>query len=256
MARSNICDTWLWAQAPCQPELRKRQTLNPSSPLTSTHTPLLQKSAPNVTLKLEISPKPQLEWAGNTFWADSSSLGSYSTIPESVDGNCRENKPSAQRTENMRSPKGLQDPRLLEKFRGYLWDLYCGDPWRGSSGQWTQPSQPCLSQTGAAPQARAAPAPSAPSHGCTWTTDGGKETTPSLVSSYTCPFLAPGIATHFFSAKTSWVYEFILQLRQLLGKEGRDRRKKHHLPASLLYTSWCENTSLWIRKKGLTWKKQ
>lgn len=45
------------------------------------------------------------------------SLGSHSTIPGSVDGNCRENKPSAQRTENVRSPKGLQDPRLVREIQ-------------------------------------------------------------------------------------------------------------------------------------------
>lgn len=51
------------------------------------------------------------------------------------------------------------------------------------------------------------------------------------------------------STKEEKVYEFILQLSQLLEKEGRNRRKEHHLPASVLYTPWCENTSLWIRKK-------
>lgn len=95
-------------------------------------------------------------------------------------------------------------PGWLEKFRRYLWDLYCADPWKGFSGQWTQPSQPCLSQTGAAPRAPAAPSPSAPSHGCTWTTDSeGKQTTPSIVSSYTCSFLAPGIS---FSAVTLFFF--------------------------------------------------
>lgn len=96
-------------------------------------------------------------------------------------------------------------PGWLEKFRRYLWDLYCDDPWKGFSGQWTQPSPPCLSRTGAVPRALAAPSPSAPSHGCTWTTDRdtrGERNNTSIVSSYTCSFLAPGVSfsagTHFF----------------------------------------------------------
>lgn len=89
-------------------------------------------------------------------------------------------------------------PAWLEKLRRYLWDLYCDDPWKGFSGRWTQPSQPCLSQTGEAPRALAAPSPSSPSHGCTWTTDWdtwGKRNNTKYCEFIHLPFPCPW---HFF----------------------------------------------------------
>lgn len=102
---------------PARAKENTRNLLTNPALCTSTHTPLLQKPAPNVTPKLEISLKPQLEWAGNTFWADGPPLGGYSIIPDSVDGNCRENESSAQGTENVRSLKGLKDPCLVRKVQ-------------------------------------------------------------------------------------------------------------------------------------------
>lgn len=151
---------------------KTRNLLTHPALCTSTHTPLLQKSTPNGSPKLEISFKPQPVWVGWKY------ILSWQLPTWQLQRNPREHGWKLQR-EQMLSTRdktsGLSRvsklPGWLEKFRRYLWGLYCDDPWKGFSGRWTQPSQPCLSRTGAAPRAPAAPSPSAPSHGCTWTTD-------------------------------------------------------------------------------------